>query len=372
MKKQPSNIDILNIGNPCNQNCQQCYYVERKTIPLDLNQKELVKKIVADYPQSSIFVYPKEIANNQQLFPLIRLVGQKTVLSNGLLLNDKILKSLKEVGVGEIKITLFATAKEQKFFNGNDAKQYKQIIAAIKKCKKYGFRVTINNVLSKTNINSIGLLCRKCHNLKVDKIEFIRLKPIGNGRALQKILLSQKDVESIIIQVEKNKKSYPDLYLSFNLSFGPNFYGKSVDDALIKIKKSSASWTKSSSLCPAIGGNYWGVSAKTGKVYWCFFAMNEKISESGYYNTLKNKIIITNPPDLRPETLIKKLTGNCSNKKCIYTKVCLGGCRSTAYLFAKANGKRNPLYAGMDICLTKCYQKLNLKKQKAKTPTRLT
>jgi len=358
MTRQPSNIDILNIGNDCNQSCRQCYYVEKNLTELNLNELILAKKIIQKYSKSSIFIYPKEIANNQNLFPLIKRVGQKSVLSNGLLLNDKILRSLKMSGVEEIKITLFANPKEQKFFNGNNNKQYKLILSNIKKSKRHHFKVTVNNVLSNKNINSINQLCHLCHKLRVDKIEFLRLKPLGHGQNLTKFLLNERDIKNIILKVENNKKLYPDLYLSFNLSFGPNFYGKSLIEAKAKVKKLSSFWTKSNYLCPAIGKNYWGLSVKTGKIYWCFFAMNEQMSQVGNYDVKKDKITIDNYPDLQPKNLLHKLKGNCAIKNCIYARICLGGCRSTAYLFAKLKGEKNPLHAGMDICLTKCYESL--------------
>lgn len=361
MSKQPSNIDILSVGNPCNQNCQQCYYVEKKIPTLNIDQETAITRIAAKYRQSAIYIYPKEIANNQQLFALLGRVGQQTVLSNGTLLTAAILKSLKSNGVKEIKITFFATAKEQKFFNGNNASQYNKIISAIKMCRQHGFIVTVNNVLSKINIRSINLLCKTCHELKVNKIEFLRLKPLGNGEGLNDLLLDSQDVENIIIAVEKNKKLYPNLYLSFNLSFGPNFYGKSLKEARAKVSKATTSWTKSRYLCPAIGGNYCGVSVATGKVYWCFFAMNQKAAEAGHYDVARNKIITDNYPDLSVKKLTKKLRGNCSSNKCVYSRVCLGGCRSTAYVFAKNRGERDPLYAGMDICLTSCYENITKK-----------
>lgn len=364
MAAKPTNIDILSIGRPCNQNCRQCYYIENSCSNLEIDHELLASKIMEKYAESSFFIYPKEIANNQELFELINKAGQQSVLSNGLLLDNDILDKLKEAEVKQIKITLFANADEQFFFNGNNSNQYEKIILAIKKCKEKGFNVVVNNVLSKKNIFSIGTLCKLCHGLGVDKIEFLRIKPTGNGRDLQGMLLCFDDMSHIIEQVEINKKLYPELYLSFNLSFGPNFYGKSLPEAEAKIKKSVLSWTKSNYLCPAIDGNYWGLSATTGNVYWCFFAMNEAFSKMGYYSSVENQVIINKAPDLSPSTLLKKLGGECSRDKCIYTDICLGGCRSTAYMFAKYKGEKDPLYAGMDICLTKCYERFYSVKSK--------
>ena len=36
----------------------------------------------------------------------------------------------------------------------------------------------------------------------------------------------------------------------------------------------------------------------------------------------------------------------------------LGGCRSTACVFAKVRGEKDPLFAGQDMCVTKIKEKI--------------
>lgn len=362
--KIPSNIDFLNAGNPCNQNCKQCFYKNENNLAGVSNDEEMIlmREVANNYKGSSIFIYPKEITTSSYIIPLMGEFKQKSTLSNGLKLNDEIIKNLKKEGVNQIGITLFATFEEQRYFNNNTEKEYNQIKQNIKRAIDGGLEVKVNNVLDKETSKSIGLLCDECFKLGVKKIEFLRLRPVGNGATIDKSrLLTENDMEAIIFVTENMKRNYSKdkLYLSFSLSFGPNFYGKSLKEAKEKIKKSNQkSWMKSNFLCPAINQNYYGISLKSGNVYWCFFLISEpEISKIGTINIDKKRVYTDTNIDLSGDTLKKKLRGNCSLNNCKYQSLCLGGCRSIAYTFAKLKEEPEPLYAGMDICLTKSYEK---------------
>lgn len=358
----PSNIDFLNVGNPCNQNCRQCYYKSETNLSgiTPIKETKLIGKVSRNNAESTIFIYPKEITTSRYLLPLMKKCGQKKVLSNGREIDYKFINELKNNKIEEIEITLFATFEQQRDFNRNTAGEYEKIKQSIRKCSRKGIKVKVNNILDKTTMNSISGLCRLCHNLGVKKIGFLRLRPVGNALNMDRSrLLEEKDMDSIIPSVEAMKLKYPDLYLSFRISFGPNFYGKTLKEARQKIRRAKQSWVKSQYLCPAINQQYLGISAKSGNVYWCFYLVSEpQIARIGCINTDDGAIAIDSPVDLSEETLKERLTGNCSSENCKYQKICLGGCRSSAYIFARLNGETDPLYSGMDICLTKSYERL--------------
>ena len=361
-KRNPSNIDFLNIGNPCNQNCRQCNYKSESNLTgISLTgEMELIEKGLYNYPESSIFPYPKEITTSRYLLPKMKQCGQKKVLSNGREIDDGFIRELNEYRIEEIAITLFATPEQQYDFNRNTVEEYQKIKQSIKKCAESGLKVTVNNILDKTTIRSIESLCEQCYELGVKRTEFLRLRPIGNAKNIDKSrLLEEKDMDIIIPSVEAMKRKYPDLYLSLGMSFGPNFNGKTLDQAKEKVRRAKLSWVKSPYLCPAINQQYWGISPKSGNVYWCFFLISEpEIARIGYVNIKNGRVTIDSPVDLSEETLRKKLKGNCSSENCKYQDACLGGCRSTAYIFARLKGDSDPLYSGMDICLTKYYERL--------------
>lgn len=359
---EPSNVDLLNIGNNCNLNCQQCYYKEEQILETSLEQELfLAGKLIKTFSNSSIFIYPKEITTSMDIVHLLPRVNQKSVLSNGIMLSEEIIDHIINNGVKEIKVTFFASYQEHSFFNRIDNEQYKKIIKNLELCKHRGLAVTVNTILSKVTNFSINELAQKCYDLGVDRIEFLRLKPVGNATSINRdVMIGEKDMLNIVHTVETCKRKYPGLYFRYNLSCGPDFYGKTFEQAAKKISKASEEWTKSKYLCPSIDGNYLGISLKTGNIYSCFFAMGHKEFMIGKIDLKSGDIIYLRDYILDSKLLSNQLSGNCHIDNCKYQKICLGGCRSTAFLFAKTRGESNPMFAGMDLCVTKCKEKLNL------------
>lgn len=356
------NIDFLNVGRPCNQNCRQCFYLEETAGSLSfVEEQRLIRTIKEKYSNTTFFIYPKELITSKEFIPLFKECQQRSTLSNGKDLDNQTIGEIILAGIREIKITLFANSGQQEFFNGNSREEYNSIKGTIQRCVDRGLKVTVYNILDRETIGSIEELCAECSTLGVQKIEFLRLIPVGRALALASSrLLRETDLEQAVCSVENMKRKYPELYLSFNLKFGPNFYGLSLDEAKQKIAKSKPqSWNKTDYLCPAIEGNYLGLSLKSGNAYWCFFLLSKpERSKVGFFDFSREEIIIDSYPDLSAETLRAKLRGNCSKENCLYQEVCLGGCRSGAYLSALSRNEQDPLYAGVDLCLTKVYENI--------------
>ncbi|NOZ80356.1 MAG: radical SAM protein [DPANN group archaeon] len=350
----PTNIDFLEIGNPCNFSCPDCEFGEMQSAPAFDRQEEvdLITKVMEDYPESSFFLYPPEITTSPYLLPVMKATRQRITLTNGLGLNERMLDRLKEAGLRYLKVTLFATPGEQMRWQAIQEPMYWRIRKNIERAVDKGFRVFLNTVLNKDNLGSIVPLARQSNDMGIDRIKFIRERtPVWKPW-----YLAEEDMDRLIRNVEEAKQGpSPRIQLSLT-GAGPNLYGKSLDEARKKLPPQRGEWPKSPYLCPAIDQNYWGISPRRGKVYGCFFmTVGDPVWEIGTLDQKTKKVQITGGLDLRPSTLKKRLRGNCAEDACEYQSVCMGGCRRTAYMTAKWKGEKDPLYAGMDICLTKTY-----------------
>jgi len=114
-------------------------------------------------------------------------------------------------------------------------------------------------------------------------------------------------------------------------------------------------------LCPWIGQQYFGVSLGNHDVYPCFRLLSFPEMRIGKVNIdARGQVKLDiNKPDLMEKELSQRLRGECSESDCQYHRLCLGGCRSMAYVLAKRQGDNNPLYAGQDICLTRILDELS-------------
>jgi radical SAM protein with 4Fe4S-binding SPASM domain len=286
-------------------------------------------------------------------------VGQSETLTNGNRLDIALIEDLLARGVKEIQISLFGSATEQQLYNLNSLDEYNRIKANIRSCVECGLRVQVNNVLSRETMGSMERLADECVLLGVHRLRFIRLQPIGDAlkNFAPDVYLTQQDLEEVIIPTFERlkKKLGRQLYLCFAVNFGPNFHGKTLEEAREKIRRRSPQTPPSDTFCPAIDGQYWNISTKSGNVHWCFHNIAEADTRIGKVDWETGRVIIDRPVDLSRETLRKKLRGICAAEACPYQEVCLGGCRSAAISFASDEAPEERFYAGMDMCLTPAY-----------------
>ncbi|VFM98267.1 MAG: radical SAM additional 4Fe4S-binding SPASM domain-containing protein [Candidatus Kentron sp. G] len=354
----------------CDQACRQCSYVEPvadQARPRNSRAEiDFIRLVRRQYPGSEFFLYPREITTAVPLLPVMQEIGQSETLTNGNHLTASLVERMCESGLKRVQITLFGTAAEQEFYNGNSPEEFERIKANIRLCVERGLRVQVNNVLFRETMNSIEALGDECLRLGVDRIRFLRLLPIGhaNDAFSPHSYLTQVDLEDVIIPaVERLKLKYgPRIYLCFAVNFGPNFHGKTPEQAREKIRRRSQTSPPSDTFCLAIDGGYWIISTQSGNVHWCFHNISGPDTRIGKVNWETGRVMIDRPVDLSRETLRRKLRGICAAEACRYQEVCLGGCRNAAISFASDGTTEDRFYAGMDMCLTLAYARYHARR----------
>lgn len=362
MAESFDNIDFLNLGRECNQNCRQCYAVEQGPFVKRTSQEQikLVEKIMGGNPESKFFVYPKETTNNPEFIELISRANQKYIISNGQVISSRpeFLDQLIANNINQLKITLFADQAEQSFWNGNNEEQYENIKKALQIASQRGMKTEIFNIVTPQNLERVPQLFELSRSLGVSKINFIRILPVGNGKNLDaKYFLTEPAFEELVKMTESFKTRENPHFTLFPY-FGPDFYSQSVWKFLEQ--GNSGSWVKGKTICPTINNRYAGLSLKTDNIYWCFLLMSDLQAKIGELQ--EDKLVINSQPDFSRPTLREKLRGLCSKDNCEYQELCLGGCRSYAYVFAKLRGEAEPEYAGMDLCRTQTKKRLGYKR----------
>jgi hypothetical protein len=270
----PRNIDVMSY-RPCDQACRQCSYVEAEkdaAAPRGSDAEvNFIHSLRSNYPESVFFLYPRDIVTATPLLPVMQEIGQSETLTNGNRLDAPLVERLRASGLKEIQITLFGTAAEQHSYNLNSPEEYDRIKANIQSCVEGGLRVQVNNVLSRETMGSMELLGDECVRLGMHRLRFIRLQPIGDAiKAFPPhAYLTQQDLEAVIIPTfERLKRKFGrQLYLCFAVNFGPNFHGKTLEEAREKIRRRSPQSPPSDTFCPAIDGQYWNVSTQSGNVH---------------------------------------------------------------------------------------------------------
>lgn len=370
-------ITFLGMGRPCELSCPGCWYgAERDTLGLTLEeQKRLALKVMANYPDAPVLMYPPEITNTPELVPFLRRIGQRSVVTNGIRL-EPLVGTLKAAGVTTLKVTLFARRRDQAYFNETPAGYYEKIKAGIGKAVAHGMRVVAYNVLDRVTAQSLLALCETCVSLGIRQVIFHRRVPRSSGEGtLVKHLLREADMPAVLQELERLRRRFAGrLRLSMGLNFGPNLFGRTPSRKPQRQPGGEGpneggprSRLSGQRLCPTMGGGHRAISLRSGNIYWCCTMVSRPdLAKIGWLDPRTGRMEIDAPSGLSFETLSRRLRGRCSSAGCRYHADCLGGCRATAMAMASLRGEPEPLYAELDVCLTRVYARLAA--EKAVTP----
>ncbi len=349
------NIDLLNVGKPCAQNCRQCFAKEHgRTERTSEETAALAQRVMDVNPESAFFVYPQEAMTAPESIGLMQRAGQTFVLSTGTTYDPGTVDQLRNAGIEEVRVTLFPTAEEQHYWNKNTEEEYERIKKNITLYRDVGMRVQTYTMITPQNMMLFPAFYEQANALGVARMGLLRLLPVGNGKTVdRKHYIGETELEELLTMTDALKQPGKP-YISMSMRFGPDFTGRKAWEYL---RGEGKSWAVTDTLCPTVDNQYQGVSLNTHRAYWCFMLQSEPEAAIG---TLagNGKIQVTRQPDFSRATLAEKLRGICAKDACEYQGVCYGGCRAFAYTFAKLRGETELEYAGMDICRTQTRKRM--------------
>lgn len=294
----------LQVTNRCNLKCKHCFVISER----------YHKEKIQDLPFDKVKKVLKEFEKMQGLRVLITggepllhpefekindfvkdLAIRKILFTNGLLLNDKILKNLN---VEEIQISLDGMKRGHETLRGQGT--FDKTLKAIKKSTDYGFQVSVATVIHKENIEEFDELENLVKNLKIREWTIDALTITGNLKSNKKLWVSPEEAYTIMQK-----------------------YGFSVEDH-----------PKAEGY--GCGAHLLAILA-TGSVAFCSFYENEPIGQidEGLENLWKKK----------KQVILKEL--ECFKINCPFLQECRGGCRFRA---RNLSGKEK------SPDLFKCYQ----------------
>lgn len=358
MKSREQNraTDLL-VESPCNESCSTCFFQEAggpgkiRLTPEVVDDIRTTAKVLGDPNPKQFTLYPKEITAAMPLLPVFAERSITRTLTNGKRLGELgVLESLKETGIKDLMITVPGQRASYARYTQEKEETYDRLLRNIGLAVREGFNVGIFYPVFRPNVDDVIPTTLSLQELGVKIIKFLRVIPVGSARNLpDDIFLNKETTLEFLNNVNAARKITQDsMELTlFGSSFGPNFYSKSIYRYLSGMNDR---WPSSQYYCPMINGQFVGIAYGTGKAYPCFKALSFPELSSGEY---QNGKLTLNPPFLTKENLEKNLRGQCSKDNCQYQSICMGGCRITAFAFAKCRGEADPLYSGQDVCVTK-------------------
>lgn len=199
------------VDYPCNLNCKHCFNStmlkgDRK---MELDDYSRVIKKAIDLGAINFAFQGGEFLILKNFEDILSLVDSKryslSVTTNGYLLNEVMVKRLKDLGVNTLTISLDSgLAKEHDMFRGRQG-SFARATSGVDLAVKAGIKVVINTCITPQSIRSEGF--KKLLDYVWDKkllINTIFAAPSGKWADNEKIILSENDIRYYYNQVMKH------------------------------------------------------------------------------------------------------------------------------------------------------------------------
>ena len=208
----------------CNANCKHCGSRAGENINIkDELTTEEIKKTLQDiankYDAREILINVTggEPLLRQDLFEVMEFANNLGyywgMTTNGILINDNIIKKMKQTGMRTISISLDGLEKSHDEFRQVKG-SYKKIIENVKKLKQTNFLnyLQITTVVNKSNINELEELYNEIKSLQIDSWRILNMEPIGRTEDNPELLLNVNEYKTLLNFIkEKRKKSKFDI-----------------------------------------------------------------------------------------------------------------------------------------------------------------
>jgi MoaA/NifB/PqqE/SkfB family radical SAM enzyme len=213
---KPKVVLMVNDKATCNMNCACCY------LPYEgVRDPDSVIRIIDNLQtQYRIAIAGSELLTDPRYLEALRKIGQKYILTNGLLLDKQpeLFEALKESGIEEIQLSL--DYKGQK--DGQDTTET-MVDRVVRIAKERGFWVRITCIITPENYTEVDQMCNQVEAMGADAIFFIRYVQSGSARSEGKKTLTTDQIDEFFQLVDEERRRYEkdEFDIRMNGNFGP-------------------------------------------------------------------------------------------------------------------------------------------------------
>lgn len=219
--KWPLDIVYLEVTNTCNLNCIHCYKEAGSPFHDELSTQEWLAIIdqLKEMGVVELCITGGEPLTRDDIFSILKYGADNTLetklFTNGILLDEESVHMLKDIGVGEIMVSIDGATKEtHEMIRGKNT--FDKTIAAISLLTEAGMRVRSNTTLHIHNVSELDALVSMLLDLKVQNMVFDSFMNSGRGK-YHEDMIPPMDIGKIIRETfGKSKRKNPG---TFELKF---------------------------------------------------------------------------------------------------------------------------------------------------------
>ena len=224
----------------CNAKCKHCgsRAGEKIDIKDELNTEEIkkvFKSISSKYDASKILINVTggEPLVREDLFEVMKYATDLGfhwgITTNGMLINDDIIKKMKDTKLATMSISIDGLDTSHDEFRGIKG-SYKKIIQNIEKLRQDKFLhcFQITTVVNKLNINELEKMYKLMEDLQVDSWRVVNMDPIGRAKDNNDLALDKEDYRYLIEFIKNKRKK-----AKFDVTYGcAHFLGMKYEKEL--------------------------------------------------------------------------------------------------------------------------------------------
>ena len=311
-------IAHLAITNACNMNCKYCSVKNmHKKIKYGLSTdeyKKIIDKLV-DIGTFQIGLTGGEPTTRSDLVELVKYISSKNVAcnltTNGYMVPEKLIISLKEAGLTQVQISLDSYKKEvhEKYRTKGS---FDRAIKTAKLFKKHGFIVGVDTVVTNNNLDDIEDFMDFLEDNGFDGLTIIKLKQ--GYLDLETFRKQVPSYEKYARLIDKICKRDGKLEVTIDCSSVNNLCMTLTEEEQNKIHSAG---------CPA--GHTLISIAPNGDIYPCAALTNEKYKVGNILTDDLEKVWNENKTLKLLRGIKNIIEGKC--RSCRKLDVCRGGCR---------------------------------------------
>lgn len=216
----PTTVHI-ELTSSCCFSCRHCYNFWRteKTKPVFMSQDELdriLDELIKNNIMHVIFTGGEPLLNSRALLHGIKKMkdaGASVTCNSTLAVVNSVekLKKLKESGLEHVLTSLNSHVPERNDYLVSMKGAYAKIVEGIKNAVSAGIRISVNMIISETNIGDIYETAKLASKLGAKKFFGTRVTPhiTKNANEQKEFLIYQKEARRIIDELMRVEKDFP-------------------------------------------------------------------------------------------------------------------------------------------------------------------
>ena len=228
MKVHPLRILFFEVTSRCNAKCEHCGSSCGEIFPKNEITNDEIKKVLTDiannpnYSPSNIMIdiTGGEPLMKKDLFELMEYVNELGfpwgMTSNGMLINEDIVKRMVETNMYSISISIDGLESTHEEFR-KVPRSFKKIINGIKLMQQEPSikDIQITTCVNKKNINQLEDLYNLMLELNIKDWRIIEVDPIGRAKGNDIILLSPDEYKKMLNFIEAKRKNKDGIKVSY-------------------------------------------------------------------------------------------------------------------------------------------------------------